>query len=1402
MSTKTTLNYILGLIIWLGILPGINGALAQLTGPPQNVTVLQSFSITAQGSLCSPTANTACGSGAVTFTDSRTDVTAWSWQFGPSTPGSGTTTPGSGTGVTATTRTVTHQFSGVGEQTFILTRTLANGTTLNSTIPITVGQSPQSFTKWRTDTTICKGETLTLDPYQGASQPDYTYKWAPKGQTTQTLSVTESGCYSVEVKSDGCPYEDLIHVDVCFEPPGSPSAKWYFGSNAGLDFAGGSPQPLTDGKLKTLEGASSISNSKGQLQFYTDGIYIYDADGNIMATAPGTASALLGGDQKSTQSALIVPKPTCRGCEYLYYVYTTAEVNGTKQLTYSIVDMRENGGKGAITAVNLPVSSDPTKLSTERSAAVQNEADTTYWVVTHDFGSDVFRITHLTRSGTPTQTTVSAGASQTNVAQAQGYMKFGPAISTSATGGTATPGASNTAIKQLAVVVPGVVPGPPNNMVELYEFDTQTGDLTYKRTIDLGPAPPDAYGVEFSPDGTKLFVTLLGNPSSATNASSYLVQYDLKQTDPDALTASRTEIATSTTQQFGALQVATDGKIYVSVPGSTSLGVIENPNATFLDSLRFNINGQDLGGRQAQLGLPNQVMNFTQPPSSSPGLSHEGECVGDTIQFTIGPFCQKLKETYTLNFGDGTVPKSFTSAQVQKHIYKTPGSYTATLTIRTENATGGLCNFTTVTDALTIVAVPQAFSLGPDQDICQTSLDLTIPVEASNYAWVRNGRIISRNKTYTITQTGQYTAYAFNSPDCYEADQIYIILRRPPDPRVTPSSTVCAGTSTTVGVGTPIYEQFKWSTGEGSKVITVQQGGVYSVTATYNNPTGGVCTATGSVTLTALPKPRLTAALTPPTGCTTLDGAITLTPTPAGTYTYVWTRADGSVLPSTTNLLSAVSEGTYKVKATNAAQCTVDSSFALVSPANPLKATPTSMSALCSVPNSGSANLTITGGTPTVFVWRDATGAIVSQTQPFTGAAAGRYNVEISDAGGCRLNIPIVDIGLDTRGFADLPPLSQACIGEVLSLTPAGANVPGNTFTWSTGETTPTISVSAPGSYSITIRNTLNGCIGSDFTNVTFSPKPTVSAGPALSVCVGVQPVQLTGNSPTGGVWSGTGVTPAGSFTPSAAYVSTIITVTYSVTQNGCANAATRAVSVLPPPQVNAGPDVEFCANQPQSLSATGTSGASFQWSNGTAGAILRPVSSGTYVVTASQNGCSVTDAVVVRVKPVPQFSFTKEAAICVGDGQSTTLLVRGTPDLTYSWPDVGSSLSAITVNRSGSYSLIVTNTDNCVVRDFANVRDLCEARVFIPEAFTPNGDSQNDVLQVFSAYTTDFELKIFNRWGEIVFMTTNPAEPWDGLYKGVSYPPQVYAYVVTYGSQYFPERPRVTKRGSVSVIR
>jgi len=1245
-----------------------------------------------------------CKGEPTTFRDATPGVKSWAWNF-DDVPVSGTATPGGSTSTTSYS-VVQNLYTSPGIKAVTLTRTFSNSTTPAETVTFNVNISvpPSPFQNWRPDTTICKGQTLTLDPYPNSPPSGVTYEWAPKGEITQTLSVTGSGCYSVEATNPvtGCSYEDKIEVKVCPDQPQQQGSKWYFGNNAGIEFQGGSASPLTDGKLNTIEGSSSINDAKGNVLFYTDGVKIYDKDGNLMGAVqydaagkiiidPTTSKPListlapsLGGSQISTQSALIVPKGTCKGCEYQYYVYTTAEINGTRQLTYSIVDMRKNDGKGAVVESNLPVAgTSTTALSTERSAGVKNEQDSTYWVITRDFGGNLFRITHLTKNATPIQTTVAAGASQTAVSQGEGYLKIGPApqsstvssgTSTTGTSGTASNPGSSTADgveRPVAMIVPGIPPSPGNpgtsNTVELYTFNDKTGKLEYKRTIDLGPAPPKAYGVEFSPDGKSLYVTLVGDPASGTAASSYILRYDLTITDPEQLSLARTEIATSTTQQFGALQIGPDGRIYVSIPGQSSLGVIENPNASFLDSLRFTFNGQSLGGKTGQLGLPNQIANFNQPPSNGAGLSHEGECLGDPTKFTIGPFCPDLKERYTVNFGDGTQPYSGTATTVPDHVYARPGSYTATLTVETfqkgpNNSFGPSCTVVTATDALTIASYPQSITLA-DQFVCRTPLSttLSIDVTAQNYAWVFAGRIVGRNKTFAATRNGTYTAYAFNeSTECIVKDDALVQFRQPFQFIPSPDAIVCQGTSTTIGVlGAPAYNTFQWSSGQNTKTITVTNPGVYSVTATHPNPSdrSKVCTSTGAISVSARPNPTLRVASVQPVSCTSLDGQLTVTPSGSGTFSYAWTGANNAPLLAAGNSLSGIGEGNYTVRVTDEFSCSATQPATLKSPVNNLLITPAPRDQLCSRPGSGTVNLTVSGGRqPVQYFWRDATNALISNASILTGINSGTYNAAISDANGCTAATGNFRVGLDPTGFADLGPPQDKCAGNALVLRPVSSTVVGNVYQWSNGPTSPTISVTGAGTYSLRVSN---------------------------------------------------------------------------------------------------------------------------------------------------PNGCTGTASVQINDRPAPAVTLAPEYRFCVGDGQSTTLTAGGSSSLSFVWSRGNQSGRILPVNAVGSYSVRATDPVGCTAIASTRVVDFCEPRVFIPEAFTPNGDGANDLLDVYSTYTSGFEIKIFNRWGEVVFVSNEPENiKWDGNYRGEAYPPMVYAYVISYGSEYDPEMPRVVRRGSVLLIR
>ena len=125
------------------------------------------------------------------------------------------------------------------------------------------------------------------------------------------------------------------------------AANWYFGSRAGLNFNTSPPTPLTDGALETLEGCATISDSAGNLLFYTNGTLVWNRDHQVMPNGTG-----LLGEDTSTQSAIIVPNPQEPN---LYYIFTVDglfpgenDPSALRGLNYSTVNMDLDGGLGDI----------------------------------------------------------------------------------------------------------------------------------------------------------------------------------------------------------------------------------------------------------------------------------------------------------------------------------------------------------------------------------------------------------------------------------------------------------------------------------------------------------------------------------------------------------------------------------------------------------------------------------------------------------------------------------------------------------------------------------------------------------------------------------------------------------------------------------------------------------------------------------------------------------------------------------------------------------------------------------------------------------------------------------------------------------------------------------------------
>ena len=129
------------------------------------------------------------------------------------------------------------------------------------------------------------------------------------------------------------------------------AANWYFGQNAGIQFddSGNLIGSIDGGQLSTLEGCTSISDTNGNLLFYTDGTLVYNRNHQLMPNGTG-----LFGDSSSTQSALVVPLP---GSDTIYYIFTVDTFiggpNPDNGFNYSMVDMTLDGGLGDITSKNI-----------------------------------------------------------------------------------------------------------------------------------------------------------------------------------------------------------------------------------------------------------------------------------------------------------------------------------------------------------------------------------------------------------------------------------------------------------------------------------------------------------------------------------------------------------------------------------------------------------------------------------------------------------------------------------------------------------------------------------------------------------------------------------------------------------------------------------------------------------------------------------------------------------------------------------------------------------------------------------------------------------------------------------------------------------------------------------------
>ena len=412
------------------------------------------------------------------------------------------------------------------------------------------------------------------------------------------------------------------------------AAIWYFGFNAGLDFNSGAPVALTNGMLSTNEGCSTISNSNGQLLFYTDGIRVWDKSHNVMPNGTG-----LFGNPSSTQSGIIVPKPNNPN---LYYIFTVDVEAGPNGLRYSEVDLTLNGGNGDVNANKNILLTTPTA---EKISAIEHTNGNDIWVITHEWNSNNFFAYLVTPAGvntTPITSTVGAFHGGGNTSNAIGNLKF-------------SPNGERLALAQAY----------EPNFVEVFDFDTATGLVSnpiFINGIFTENGSDGPYGVEFSPDSNTLYVS-----DANYSGNSKIHQFNITLSNATDVINSDT-ILFEGSGTFAGLQLAIDGKIYMSKVDKTFLSVIENPDilgtgANYIDE------AVSLNGRSARFGLPPFIQSFF-----SAGIVVENTCLGAATNFYVNT--SNTIDSILWNFGDGNT----STLENPTHNYANTGQYNVNVT--------------------------------------------------------------------------------------------------------------------------------------------------------------------------------------------------------------------------------------------------------------------------------------------------------------------------------------------------------------------------------------------------------------------------------------------------------------------------------------------------------------------------------------------------------------------------------------------------------------------------------------------------------------------------------------------------------------------------------------------------